>query len=504
MNALENTLNTSVTENGAKGYKTTKNSLLDMNFKVSSYRNKTNSEILEDFKKALSEDFENTILWLFYSRDIREGLGERRLFRTIMAYLGANYPDLVLELLSLIPEYGRWDDVIDLLTYPNVVDSNVIEEIINLIKHQLILDAENIRRGNSISLLSKWLPSENASSKSTKQLAKFIREKLGYSSKQYRKILSKFRSYLKIVEKDMSSNNWNNINYENVPSKANLLYSNAFMKHDYKRRMQFLQNVNEGSKKINSSTNYPYEILSKYTSKCKVDDTLEELWKALPDVSIAENTLVVADGSGSMYTRISNTSNANAIDVANSLAIYCAEHAKGPYQNKYITFSKSPQYVDFSNKSTLYGKMLYAREFNEVANTNIEAVFDLILETAISNNLSQEELPRNVLIISDMEFDVARTRTYNENKLFNIINNKYNDNGYQMPRLIFWNVCSRTNTIPLKENENGLVLVSGFSQNILNMVMSNKLDPYEVLIETLNSDRYKPVKDALKTVFTYV
>ena len=497
--ALENELNRSVTENGALGLRTTGKALLDMNFKVTSYRNSSEEEIINDFTKSLSEDFVNTMLWLFFCRDIREGLGERRTFRVIMEYLSKNYTEIVIGLLPLIPEYGRWDD----LTY--LIGSNpyVDNKIISIIGKQLFSDIENMGNKKPISLLGKWLPSENASSVKTKRLATFIRLQLSFTSKEYRKVLSNLRKYLNVVEKNMSANKWKDIEYESVPSKANLIYSNAFLKHDEERRVAYLNGVKDGTKKINSSTNYPYEIIHKYRGTgLNVDNTMEELWKALPKLPLADNTLVVADGSGSMMSRVSTSTNATALDVANSLAIYCAENAKGPYHNKYITFSYKPRYVDFNNCKTLKDKIMYAQVHNEVSNTNIEAVFDLILHTAVDNNLTKDELPKNVLIISDMEFDAARTNClyYNEHaneeqdRLFKLIRTKYSKKGYELPKLIFWNVCSRTNTIPVKENKQGVALVSGFSQNILKMVMSDNLDAYGILTETLNSDRYKPVK----------
>jgi hypothetical protein len=241
------------------------------------------------------------------------------------------------------------------------------------------------------------------------------------------------------------------------------------------------------------------------------DATIEALWKALPDtVKGCGNTIVVADGSGSMGCTVDNNSRVTALEVANALAIYFAERSSGQFKNKYITFSERPQLVDFSNCKTLHDKLNVALMHNEVANTNIEKVFDLILTSAISNNMRQEDLPQNILIISDMEFDSCATcgatrqdrwgyaqRVRPDHKLFDVIAQKYARAGYKMPRLVFWNVNSRTGTIPVKENELGVALVSGFSVNVAKMVMSGKTDPFECLLETLNSERYAPVEEAL-------
>ena len=369
----------------------------------------------------------------------------------------------------------------------------------------------------SISLLAKWLPSENASSNETKRYAKIIRRGLGMTSKEYRKMLSRMRKYIDVVERKMSAKEWNTINYETVPSRANLIYNNAFLRNDEERRRAYLGALEKGEAKINASTLFPHDIVHKYGRSYGVDATLEGLWKALPDtVKGCGNTIVVADGSGSMTCNVGGNTGVTALEVANSLAIYFAERSSGEFKDKYITFSERPQLVDFSNAKTLRDKLQIALRHDEVANTNIEAVFDLILSTAIKNNMSQEDIPANILICSDMEFDSCATSgeaptrngwggyysTYNRptTTLFNTIAKKYAAHGYKLPRLIFWNVNSRTGTIPVKENDLGVALVSGFSVNIVNMVMSNKLDPYECLLDVLNTERYQPIEDAIKEI----
>lgn len=241
----------------------------------------------------------------------------------------------------------------------------------------------------------------------------------------------------------------------------------------------------------------PVDVVSKYcTSWMRVgeyDRTLELAWSNLKDLTLSE-TLVVADGSGSMMMPVSG--NTKAIDVANALAIYTSEHNIGVYKDKYITFSANPQFVDLSKADNLQEKLKIAFKHDEIANTNIEAVFDLILGVAVENNIQKDYMIKNILIISDMEFDLARGYNRHEltKPLFDEIRERYNKSGYDLPRLIFWNVNSRTKTIPLRENKLGVTLLSGFSQNVLKMVMSNKYDPYEVLIETLDGERYNQIK----------
>lgn len=347
-----------------------------------------------------------------------------------------------------------------------------------------------------VSLLAKWLCSENCSSKQNQQYAKILRKGFGLSSKQYRQVLSALRKYLNIVERKMCANEWDKIDYSAVPSKANLIYKDAFMRHDEARRTEYLDKLQKGEVKINSSVAFPHDIVHKYGIDLwkpisEVDITLEEMWKALPNlVQGCGNTIVVADGSGSMTVNVDPKSQTTALDVANALAIYFAERSSGEFKDKYITFSKRPQLVDLSQGKTLKDKLNIAYAYDEIANTNIEATFDLILQTAIKSNATQDDIPANVLVISDMGFDMGAYGRPDET-LFQTIERKFNEAGYKMPRLVFWNVNSRTNGIPVKENELGVALVSGFSVNVVKMVMSGKLDPYEVLVEQLMSPRYE-------------
>lgn len=496
MNALEkqydSDYNVSMTENGALGFATTNKKILDMNFKVSSYRKASERDLIRDFADALNDNFELAVAWLFYARDVREGLGERRLFRSLFKYLADRDRELAKKLLAAIPEYGRWDDLIML------VDGPLHDDVIMIINKTLVNDKAECAAGRSISLLAKWLPSENTSSKITRNLAAIVRNGLGMTSREYRKTLSTLRAHIDVVERKMSANEWSEIDYEAVPSKANLIYKNAFLAHDEERRREFLGAIESGVAKINSSVNFPHEIVCKYGRYSRQpDQTLEALWKALPDCSL-ENTIVVADGSGSMYTRVDDKSAAQAIDVANALAIYAGEHCSGEFKNTYITFSSKPQLIRLKGQD-LRSNLEIAYSHCEVANTNIKAVFELILRTAVNAKMAQEDIPQNILIISDMEFDAATYGFARVNaKLFETIAAQYAQYGYKLPKLIFWNVCSRTNTIPMKENENGVILVSGFSTNIMKLVMSNKLDPWAALVDVLTSERYAAILNAAR------
>lgn len=512
MDGLKSTLNDgrSVTENGAVGFRTTGRSLLDLNFAVASLRSASEKDIQNRFFKAFFDDKLMAMKWLFYARDVRGGLGERRLFRVCMVPLAKDFPEYVRPVIELIPKYGRWDDLWCLL------DTPVADEVKRCMAVQLDHDKHLYAMNQPISLLAKWMPRCKCRDKDRRRYAKMLRGYLNLTERDYQHTLSALSRHIQVVEMDMSAKNWDGIDYQRVPSRANLLYNSAFLRHDEDRRRAFLAAVEKGEAKINASVLFPHDIVHRYYRAGNgVDSNLEMLWKNLPDmVQGCGNTIVVADGSGSMTTTVGGTG-VSALEVANALAIYFAERSSGQFKDQYITFSERPQLVDMSYGKNLCEKLWIAKAYNEVANTNIEAVFDLVLTTAINKHMDQSELPTNILIISDMEFDRCATtnaQPYKERlwgysscvaptaTLFEVISKRYADAGYQLPRLVFWNVNSRTGTIPIKENDLGVALVSGFSPNVVKMVMSGKLDPYDCLLEVVNAERYQPVEDVLRSV----
>lgn len=481
----------SYTENGAVAYKSSGKELTDFNFKISYYREHP-EKVETDFKKLLdSEENNETIArFLFYIGDVREGLGERETFKTCLkVFLKTLDVERIEKILNFIPEYNRWDSL-----WKTVIDDAELFKIaLRIINKQLFDDLNKLDDEKPVSLLAKWLPSENASSGKTVEAAKKIRKALHLTSKEYRLVLTALREHLDVTEVKMSSNHWNEINYEGVPSKANLNYADAFMRHDKERREAYIESLKKGTAKINSSVNYPYEIIDKYTNRvwwghCSYNELYEQMWKALPKLNI-KNTLVVRDGSGSMTSNIANTT---CLSVATSLAIYLAENNSGEWKDKFITFSGNPKIIDLSKCKTLADKINEVYEHDECANTNIYKTMRLILDTAIENHVPQNEMPEMILIISDMQFD---GRMFHMNgSLFDDIKREFEDAGYKLPKICFWNVAGRcSGTVPMKENEYGLILCSGFSQNIVKMFLSGEVDPYKVLLDTLYSKRYNPI-----------
>lgn len=517
MNEFQQTLNRvnnfQQTENGAIGYSTSGQNLVDLNFVVPSSHNNVSSIELEKFVQALNEDTVLAVKWLFYLRDVREGLGERDSFIKLFNTLWLTDPESTIKVVKLIPEYGRWKDVIDILAeFP--FDNGLTEFIYLLIENQLREDCVNLTEGKSVSLLAKWLPSINASGKSRK-LARRICNKLVLTFEHYRKVLSSLRKYLDVTEVKTCGGKWNEIDYNKVSSNANVRYLNSFMKHDPERRQKYLDALSSPTTSgavMHASNLYPHEVYAKYSEayrrrrgvEVNEDQGIEALWANLKNIDTVGNTMVVVDGSGSMVTNIKG-SKIMAIDVARSLGVFFSERCIGEFKDKVIEFSKNPRYIDLSHCKTLADKYNTLTRYNDCSNTNLEKVFDLLLKTAIDNNLPQSELPQRILIVSDMEFDFA-TNIYcighNEimaryQTLFETIKEKWSRHGYTMPNIVFWNVNSRTNTIPVTANECGVVLVSGYSVNNVKMVLSGDINPWTVLKSILESDRYNAIDTAL-------
>lgn len=476
---LKNEFNKTTTANNDKAYKSTKSNLLDFFSSAGAMRKSTEEEIIRRFVLAFNENSELALKALFYFRDIRGGQGERRLFREIINYLGDNHSDRLEKLIPLIPEYGRWDDLLVLL------NTRVEGAVIALIKEKIEKDINS----PTPTLLGKWLPSENTSSKNTVIHAKYLRKKLGMSSKQYRQTLSKLRTKINIVEKNMSSKEWSIIKYDKLPSKAGMLYRKAFLKHDQERYEAFINKVKKGEAKINSGTLYPYEIYDKVMGSGKVDETLEEMWKALPNyVKEDENALVMADVSGSMW--------GTPISVSVSLALYFAERNKGAFANHFMTFSGNPELVEIKG-SNVYEKMRFIQNSNWGMNTDLLKAFRKILFTAIDNDVPKNELPQKLYIISDMQFDQATGSGWGyhqsapQKSTFERTKAEFEEAGYELPEVVFWNVNDYNNK-PVTTNDVGVQLVSGFSPVLFKQITSG-LSAYDLMVEILSSERYNPV-----------
>ena len=477
---LKKATNYTYTENGGLTHKSTLNKCYDLFAFGGASRGKGEEDILDMFYDALREDKLLAMKLLFYIRDVRGGLGERRTFRIILKSLANSHPYLIEKNIDLISFYGRYDDLLVLF------DTKCEDKMIDLIAKTLIDDC----RTNRPTLLAKWLPSENASSSDSKRLARKLAKKLSLSNREYRKTLSSIRNKIKIVENLLSEKKYNEIEFDKLPSKAGLKYRDAFLRHEElcARYVEFIDNKNS---KINAKTLYPYDIIRNVWN-CETHErkVLDKYWKNLPDYFDGKpcSILPVIDNSGSMTWNLNG--GVIPIDVAVSLGIYCAERNLGDFHNHYISFSRTPKLVEIKGNN-IVEKTLSAVKNVLYENTNIEAVFDLILKTLKKSDLSEECLPKHIVIISDMEFDEG-TRCNDSVTLMERIRKEWAKEGYTMPNLVYWNVCSRRNNISDLGADN-ITYVSGCTPMIFKSIMSGK-NGMDLMLDTLNSDRYSSIR----------
>lgn len=482
---LKQESNKTLTENGAATLRTTQSDCLDLFAAIGALRRANEQEIITRFIRAFAENKDIAVKSLFFARDVRGGLGERKVFRVILKWLALNSPETVRKNLAYIAEYGRFDDLLSLFGTP------VEKDMLELIKVQLEADLSALENGGEVSLLAKWLPSVNASNKNTVLMAKKIARYMGLDDATYRKILVRLRAHIKIIENNLREKDYT-FDYEKQPSKAMFKYRQAFIRNDGERYNSFLNRVATGEVKLNAETLMPYEIINPAFNRSISDDEIKALnasWKSLEDYSNDENAIAVIDGSGSMY----GWGEPMSITVALSLGIYFAERNKGSFKNHFITFSENPQLVEIKG-SNIVEKVQYCKSYNEVANTNIQKVFELILNTAKNNHLSQEELPQKIYIISDMEFDYCTRAASLTN--FEYAKKIFAEAGYNLPELVFWNVASRNRQQPVTKNEQGVALVSGCTPRLFSQVLDGSLSaltPYEFMLETLGNERYDKI-----------
>ena len=471
------------TQNGADAYITTQSALLDFFAEAGALRNVNKDRIIRTFDKALNENPLLTMKCLFYYRDIREGQGERRLFRVIINHLAKTRPELIKINLELIPFYGRYDDLLELL------DTPLSDDVISLIKAQI----EKDMNASNPSLLAKWMPSCDTSSKETVRKATLIRKKLGLKEKEYRKMLSNLREKIRVTERLISQNRWDELELDKLTANNYMKYSNSFRRNIPEKWDDYMSDVKEGKTSVKSSTLYPYNITNKARYADRQDSALcDELWKALPDYTNGqmESMLPMVDVSGSMGVRVSGE--VTAMDVAISLGLYISERVKGPFNNYFLTFSERPQVVEIKGNS-LQEKMNNMENESWGMSTDLVRAFELILNLAVETNATQDEIPKKLVIISDMQFDSAFRYTDRKRTLLNNIKERFESNGYSMPTVVFWNVNSPKVAFQVSKDDKNVLLCSGCSPVILSGVLKYN-NPMELVLETLNAPRYKDVK----------
>lgn len=505
VNMLSAAFNQSKTQNNADAFKSSNDALVDLFTLGGAMRGNWGIDICQLASNAFLQDKLSALKILFYLRDIRGGQGERDTFRQMIEAVSVLDSVAISKNLHLVPEYGRWDDLIEF--YFNPLLKNVARKII---KTQLEEDILNMNLNKPISLLAKWMPSINTSSDDTRYKARILSKDFGFSEANYRKTLSKLRAHLNILERQMSAKKFNEIDYSQVPSQAMHKHKKAFIRNDGVRFNQYLADVASGKQEIKSAALYPYQIISEMMEKGFLNtfsfnglyrDNLQEIanlikvwneqWKALPNfiTNPEENSIAVVDVSGSMTGQ--------PMAVAISIGLYLSERSKGVFADKIITFSENPEFVQVRGNNILERATSIIRS-SWGMNTNVEAVFDNILKAAIDNNVSPKDMINRVYIISDMEFDQCACGNMNSrnvgNSLFRQIRDRYNDAGYNMPELVFWRVNVINVQVPMTIDDRGITMVSGLSPSIFKHLMAGKiLDAKGIIDEVINSERYSAI-----------
>lgn len=470
MDDLEIETSTTLTENGGRALSTTGDKLLNLFAVLGALRTRP-TDVIKKFDAAYRENAGLATKMVFYGRDVRGGLGERAVSRFMLRELAMINQEVVKANLKNIVEFGRWDDLFVLFNTP------CKDAMVEFVKLQLISDECHMDKHESVSLLAKWMPSINASSEHTKALAHRFVKAFNITPREYRKTLSALRKYIDVTEVKMSANKWTDINYKAVPSNAMSNYGSAFARHDYEGFNRYMDSVKSGDVKINAATLYPYNVIE--TLEKGNRDVAEAQWNALPNYVDGDNNfLIMADVSGSMSGRPMHTSV--------GLAIYFAERNHGVFANKFMTFTDIPQIVEITD-GTLYEK--YRSVTRHVGyNTNLEAAFDEILSTAVRTKCPQADLPKALVIISDLEIDYwnGGSLTFTEE-----MRKRFADAGYEMPKLVYWNVDSRKDTFLASKNDPNTILVSGQSASTFkNLIKGIDLSAFEIMVQTLNDPRY--------------
>jgi hypothetical protein len=464
------------TANGMKAHKSTANAVVDLFYNIGASRGK---DIVPAFTAALVENRELALRVAAWARDARGGAGERESFRNILRFLEKTDVEAAKALLAKVPELGRWDDIF-------VFQSDVMKSL----AYTMLGDALRSRNG----LAAKWTPRKGP-------IAAEIRAFFGMSPKFYRKSLVEMT---KVVETQMCAKEWDAINFSHVPSVATARYKKAFNRNTTKYG-EYVAELMKDPKdrimevKVNASVAYPYDVLkgriSHYTNFDKTElDLIEAQWNALPNYVSDANILPLVDVSGSMTCKAGgyqSKSDLTCLDVSVSLGLYLADKNKGKFKDTFLTFSSTPELLHL--KGNINQKIDQMVKSSWDMSTNLHAAFKKILDVAVEGNVPQEEMPDMVLILSDMQFNQCVTH---DDSAIEMIARKYQEAGYEIPKVVFWNLNASYGNAPVKFDKSGTALVSGFSPAIVKPLLSADLDgftPEAVMLKTIMDDRYKVI-----------
>lgn len=502
LSGLNETLNKTTTENGAVTNKSSLDAVVDFYGLAGAMRERP-AAAADLFESAYASDPLTAVRTMFYLRDVRGGQGEREVFKACLDRLAYLDGDSYAHVLQYVPFYGRWDDVLH---------RGVTEAALDLIRDQWNADVEALHQGESVSLLAKWLPSVKTSSAATRALAAELSLELELLPVHYRQTLTALRAHIRLLEHQMSSNDWNNISYDKLPSQAHRRHTKAFLRHTPERYQEYLAGVAKGERKINVKAVYPHEIWQMVNKG--EHEYANVAWDALPDYTQGTNALVMADTSDSMTWY----NNARAMAVSVSLALYFAERNDGPFKGHFMTFSSDPQLVKVTGSSVAQ-RMAAIRRARVGGNTNLLAAFQAILTAGLK---APDQMPKVLYIISDMEFDNAvpnTVQTYRQirmpkmnwftgqpeyqlvnvpvaapsrDSIFETAKAQFAQHGLTLPHVVFWNVEARQNQAPALAHNGNVTLVSGLSPTTFSQVVEGKT-PRQLVDSVVNGERYQRI-----------
>lgn len=465
MTMVENQ-NVTLTDNGMITNPTSLNKCVDLFFSIGSMRGKSKDKVVNLFNEAYNENPLVASKILFWVRDVRSGAGERQTFRDVISYLTTNSPQTVRKNIGLIPEFGRWDDVLVLL------GTELEDDMFSLIKTAL---------SNGDGLCAKWMPRKGI-------VANKLRKLFRTTPKQYRKMLVGLTN---VVESKMCAKDWEKIVYSKLPSLASSRYQKSFNKNDNERYNDYKKSLQDGTAKVNAGAVYPYDIV-KSMSMGGDNIVSEKQWESLPNwlEGSVERILPVVDVSGSMCVEVGGNPNLSCMDVAVSLGMYISERNEGSFKDAFITFSNNPQLQYLTG--SLSERLRQLRNADWAMSTDLGAVFNLILNQAKMNNVPESNMPTKILILSDMQFNQATRR--DSLGAQSMIESMYEELGYTKPDIIYWNLNAKGGNFPVEFDKNGTALVSGFSPSILKSLLGGKnMTPESIMMDTVNDDRYSVV-----------
>ena len=422
-----------------------------------------------------------TLAIIFNCRDRLKGKKEKEISNYCILWLKQYHNNIYKKhILIYINEYGCWND----LNYIIKKSKNNNYEY-KIFAEQLKKDKELLNNGENISLCSKWVISAN--NKKVIKIARHLFDDIKNYQERYRKeFITPLRKKLDIIETKLCNKTWDQIEYSKVPAKALSIYKKSFIRNDRDKYQLFLNDVSENKIKLKISGLLPHEIIKKYydSNLEDIDETLELEWRAFVDLyknnDYFNGIIPIVDVSGSMFDR---SSSVKPIYVSIALGLLISELNSGYLHNKIMTFSIIPVFINIEGE-TLRDKIKSIVRAPFGLNTNFLNIADLIISKSLSDT---SFIYKKIICLTDMQFDAANSINENENRnIHNIFMNKFKNNNLEIPELIYWNLSGKYNNFPIDESYENTSIVSGFSEQLLTVILNNdKINPLSLMDQIL-------------------